>query len=177
TAIAAEGPGGFYRGSVAERIAAAVRAAGGVMTVDDLAGYQPIERAPILGSYRGYDVVSMPPSSSGGVILIEILNLLEGFDDLARDDPRRVHLIIEAMKLAYADRAAYLGDSMRSDAPLARLMSKAYATELRAHIDPERARPATDIRAAVPREGGNTTHFSVVDRFGNAVSNTTTLNF
>ena len=148
------------------------------MTRADLQGYRPIERTPVRGSYRGYDIVSMPPSSSGGVILIEILNILEGYGDIAADDIRRLHLTVEAMKLAYADRAAFLGDPAMVNAPLDRLLSKNYAANQRARIDPEKARPSAEIRAGneAPREGNNTTHFSVVDRFGNAVSNTTTLN-
>ena len=121
----------------------------------------------------------MPPSSSGGVILIEMLNMLEGYSDLAADEARRLHLMVEAMKLAYADRAAFLGDPASVRAPLPRLLSKTYAAQLRARIDPAHATPASEIRAEEQpaREGGNTTHFSVVDRFGNAVANTTTLNF
>ena len=111
-AIARGGPAAFYQGEIADRIAAAVAAAGGVMTRKDLEDYRPIERTPVRGSYRGHDIVSMPPSSSGGVILIEILNILEGYRDLVGDDARRLHLMIEAMKLAYADRAAFLGDPM-----------------------------------------------------------------
>ena len=177
-AIARDGPAAFYNGAIADRIAAAVRAGGGAMTRQDLADYRPIERTPLRGSYRGHDVVSMPPSSSGGVILIEMLNILEGYDDLAEDNVRRLHLTIEAMKLAYADRALFLGDPATVDAPLSRLTSKSYAARLRAGIDRERARPAADIRpGSVLNEGDNTTHFSVVDRFGNAVSNTYTLNF
>src|SRR3954466_13589565 len=179
TAIAQTGPRAFYEGAIADKIVTAVRAGGGLMTRDDLKNYQAIEHAPIRGRYRGYDVLSMPPSSSGGVILIEMLNILEGYPDLARDDGRRLHLMVEAMKLAYADRAAFLGDPASVDAPLARLLSKDYAAKLRARIDPARARPAREIHSggATVREGDNTTHFSVVDRFGNAVSNTTTLNF
>jgi len=121
----------------------------------------------------------MPPSSSGGVVLTEILNILEGYTDLGTDEVRRAHLMVEAMKLAYADRAAFLGDPASVDAPIARLLSKDYAAELRSRIDPDRARPASEIRPILPapREGANTTHFSVVDRYGNAVSNTYTLNF
>jgi gamma-glutamyltranspeptidase/glutathione hydrolase len=179
TAIAEEGPRAFYEGAIADKIAAAVRAAGGIMTREDLRNYQPIERAPVRGSYRGYDIVSMPPSSSGGVILLEILNILEGYGDLAADPARRLHLTVEAMKLAYADRAAFLGDPAMVEAPLPRLLSKSYASELRARIDPARARPSAEIHPALPppREGHNTTHFSVVDGAGNAVSNTYTLNF
>ena len=178
-AIARNGPRAFYDGAVADKLVAAVRAAGGLMTRDDLASYQPIEHEPVRGSYRGHAILSMPPSSSGGVILLEILNILEAYPDLANDDARRAHLMVEAMKLAYADRAAFLGDPASVEAPLARLLSKSYAAELRTRIDPERARPAADIRPALPapREGDNTTHFSVIDRFGNAVSNTYTLNF
>jgi gamma-glutamyltranspeptidase/glutathione hydrolase len=179
TSIARAGPRAFYAGAIAEKIIAAVRTAGGIMTRQDLEDYAPIERAPVRGSYRGHDIVAMPPSSSGGVILIEMLNILEGYGDLAADEARRLHLTIEAMKLAYADRAAFLGDPASVEAPLARLTSKRYAAQLRGGIDPEHARPAADIRAGrMPgREGDNTTHFSVIDRFGNAVANTTTLNF
>src|SRR6478752_7597961 len=171
TAIAETGPQAFYEGAIADKIVAAIRAGGGLMTRDDLKNYQAIERAPIQGRYRGYDILSMPPSSSGGVILIEMLNILEGYPDLAKDDGRRLHLMVEAMKLAYADRAAFLGDPASVDAPLARLLSKDYAAKLRARIDPARARPAREIHSggATVRAGDNTTHFSVVDRFGTGV--------
>jgi len=177
--IARDGPRGFYEGAIADKIANAVQAAGGVMTRDDLANYRPIERAPVRGSYRGYDIVSMPPSSSGGVVLLEILNILEGYRDLAADDARRAHLTVEAMKFAYADRATFLGDPASTEVPVERLISKDYAAEIRRGIDPEHARPAAEIRPTLPapHEGRNTTHFSVVDGFGNAVSNTYTLNF
>src|SRR5262249_11428437 len=137
--------------------------------------------AALRGTYRGYDIISMPPPSSGGVHLIEMLNILEGFplDRLGAGSPDALHLMIETMKLAYADRAEFLADSDEVAVPVARLISKPYAAELRARIDPARARPARDIRAGkpAPDSGGNTTHFSVVDRFGNAVANTTSLNF
>jgi gamma-glutamyltranspeptidase/glutathione hydrolase len=176
--IARDGPQAFYEGAIADKIVTAVRAAGGHMTRDDLRRYTPIEREPVRGSYRGHEVVSMPPSSSGGVVLVEMLNILEGYWELAADDVQRLHLTIEAMKLAYADRALFLGDPASVTAPLASLMSKAYAARLRAAIDPVRARAAADIQpGSGVREGDNTTHFSVVDRFGNAVSNTYTLNF
>ncbi|MFL6796378.1 MAG: gamma-glutamyltransferase [Xanthobacteraceae bacterium] len=177
-AIAEVGPSAFYQGDTAAKIVASVRAAGGLMSLEDLRTYQPIERAPVRGSYRGYDILAMPPSSSGGVILLEMLNILEGFSDLADDPALRVHRMAEAMKLAYADRAMFLGDPASVAAPLARLLSKTYAQELRSRIG-ERALPARDIGpgATQPREGFNTTHFSVVDRFGNAVANTYTLNF
>jgi gamma-glutamyltranspeptidase / glutathione hydrolase len=177
--IAKEGPGAFYEGPVAQKIADAVQAAGGVMTVDDLKNYQPIERAPVRGTYRGYDLVSMPPPSSGGVELLEMLNIMEGYDLTHDDEAQTLHLMIEAMKRAYADRALFLGDPDKVHNPVARLTSKSYAADWRATIDPARATPASDIRAGgiVQPEGRNTTHFSVVDRFGNAVSNTYTLNF
>jgi len=178
-AIARDGPDAFYRGPIAEKIAAAVRTAGGLMTADDLKHYRPLLRQPVRGRYRGHEIVSMPPSSSGGVLLIEMLNILEGFPLDAVDEATRAHLTIEAMKFAYADRAVFLGDPATVRAPLAQLMSKRYAARLRSKIDRKRARPAEEIRpfSALGREGDNTTHFSVVDRFGNAVANTYTLNF
>jgi gamma-glutamyltranspeptidase/glutathione hydrolase len=177
-AIARAGARAFYEGAIADKLAAAVQAAGGVMTSKDLADYHPIERAPLLGSYRNYPIIAMPPSSSGGVILLEMLNILEGYGDLANDEARRLHRAIETMKLAYADRAAFLGDPAQVQAPIGQLVSKAYAAVQRARIDPERARPSAEIRAgvAMKREGANTTHFSVVDRNGNAVVTTVTLN-
>jgi gamma-glutamyltranspeptidase / glutathione hydrolase len=178
-AIATDGPNAFYRGPIAEKIAAAVQAAGGVMTVDDLLGYSAYEREPVRGTYRGYDVVSMPPPSSGGVELIEMLNILEGYDLAHADEVQKDHLLVEAMKRAYADRALFLGDPDKVKAPVAKLISKDYAATWRATIDAEHATPASAIRAGgtVQQEGRNTTHFSVVDSAGNAVANTYTLNF
>ena len=180
--IAHEGSRAFYEGPIAQKIAAAVQAAGGVITADDLKSYQAIERPPVRGSYRGYDVISMAPPSSGGVELIEMLNILEGYDlgGVAHANAAQaLHLMIEAMKRAYADRALFLGDPDRVANPVSLLTSKNYAADWRAGIDPVHATAAADIRAgAVVRpEGRNTTHFSVVDRFGNAVANTYTLNF
>jgi gamma-glutamyltranspeptidase/glutathione hydrolase len=180
TAVAEQGPRGFYEGPVADRLAEGVRDAGGIMTADDLKNYQPAIRTPVRGSYRGYDIVSMPQPSSGGVVLIESLNILEGFDlaALKQGSGPSLHLLIEAMKRAYADRARYLGDPAFVSAPIATLIAKDYAAKLRASIDPEHATPADKVMSAAPmREGSNTTHFSVVDSQGNAVSNTTTLNF
>ena len=178
-AVAKDGPRAFYEGAIAQKLAAAVQAAGGVMTADDLKAYRAIERTPVRGSYRGYDIVSMPPPSSGGVALIEMLNILEGYD-LAHDDPAQaLFLMVEAMKRAYADRAWFLGDPDKVQIPVARLTSKNYAADWRATIDPAHATPASEIRAGaeIKAEGRNTTHFSVVDSFGNAVANTYTLNF
>lgn len=178
-AISKGGPRTFYEGHTADRIADAVRKAGGVMTKADLASYRAIERPVVRGTYRGYDVVSMPPPSSGGVHLIEMLNILEGYDlaKLGRG-AEALHLMIEAMKRAYADRATYMGDPDAVKMPIAGLISKPYAASLRAGIA-DRATPAADIRPGKPAdyEGRNTTHFSVIDRDGNAVSNTYTLNF
>jgi gamma-glutamyltranspeptidase/glutathione hydrolase len=177
--VARKGPRGFYDGPLAEKIASAVRAAGGIMTADDLKNYRAIEREPVRGSYRGYDIVSMPPSSSGGTLLIEMLNILEGYPLGERPaGPASLHLMIEAMKRAYADRAEFLGDPEAVEVPVDRLISKQYAAAARRAIDPQRARPSASIQAGRPAsEGENTTHYSVVDRFGNAVSNTYTLNF
>jgi len=178
-AIAKDGPRAFYNGPIAAAIAAAVQAAGGVMTAEDLKSYTAFERAPVRGTYRGYDIVSMPPPSSGGVELIEMLNILEGYDLGHEDAGQTMYLMVEAMKRAYADRALFLGDPDQVKAPIEKLISKDYAAAWRATIDPEHATPASAIRAGgtVQPEGRNTTHFSVVDSFGNAVSNTYTLNF
>jgi gamma-glutamyltranspeptidase / glutathione hydrolase len=177
-AIAQTGPSAFYDGPIARKIAAAVEAAGGVMTVDDLKNYRAVERTPVRGSYRGYDIVSMPPPSSGGVELVEMLNILDGYDFAHEDRVQQSFLMIEAMKRAYADRAFYLGDPDVLKNPVARLTSKDYAAKWRATIDPDHATPASAIRAGgLAPEGHNTTHFSVADRYGNAVSNTYTLNF
>ena len=180
TAIATQGPRGFYEGPVAEKLAGAILDAGGIMTADDLKSYRPVLRAPVRGTYRGYDIISMPPPSSGGVVLLETLNILEGFPmpDMKQGAAPSLHVMIEAMKRAYADRARYLGDPDFISAPVATLMSKEYAAKQRAGIDLDRATPWTDaLSATPPREGSNTTHFSVVDSRGNAVSNTYTLRF
>ncbi|MBR0958651.1 gamma-glutamyltransferase [Bradyrhizobium japonicum] len=181
SAVAAQGPRGFYEGPVAEKLAKAVTDAGGIMTPADLKTYQPIIRAPVRGTYRGYDIVSMPLPSSGGVVLIETLNILEDFRlaDLKQGSVASLHLLIEAMKRAYADRARYLGDPAFVNAPIETLVAKDYAAKLRAGISAERPTPSKELvsASATPREGSNTTHFSVVDARGNAVSNTYTLNF
>ena len=180
SAISAQGPRGFYEGPVAEKLVKAIRDAGGIMTSDDLKSYQATIRAPVRGSYRGYDIVSMPQPSSGGVVLLETLNILEGFPmhDMKQGTAPSLHVMIEAMKRAYADRARYLGDPDFVKAPVAILTSKDYAARQRASIDLDHATPWTDaLSATPPHEGSNTTHFSVVDHLGNAVSNTYTLNF
>jgi gamma-glutamyltranspeptidase / glutathione hydrolase len=179
-AIAQDGPRAFYQGPIAEKIVAAVRDAGGLMTLDDLKAYRPVLRTPVRGTYRDYQIVSMPPPSSGGVHLIEMLNVLEGYPlaDLGAGSVPALHLMIETMKRAYADRAEFLGDPDAVTVPVERLTSKGYAADLRRSIDRKRATPARDIRAGQPMaaEGNNTTHYSVVDAAGNAVANTYTLN-
>jgi gamma-glutamyltranspeptidase/glutathione hydrolase len=179
SAIAEQGPRGFYEGPVAGKLAAAVRNAGGIMTADDLRSYEAVIRTPVRGSYRGYDIVSMPLPSSGGTVLLQSLNILEGFAmaDMKQGSAPSLHLLIEAMKRAYADRARYLGDPAFVNAPVNVLTTKEYAAKQRAGIDPDRATPAGDVLAVNLREGSNTTHYSVVDTAGNAVSNTYTLNF
>jgi gamma-glutamyltranspeptidase/glutathione hydrolase len=177
-AIASDGPKGFYEGPVAEKIVAAVRKAGGVMTTEDMKNYPAILREPVRGTYRGYDIVSMPPPSSGGVHLIEMLNILEGYDLAKLPRGESLHVLAEVMKRAYADRATFMGDPDSVKMPVAGLISKKYAAALRTQIG-NRATPATEVRSGNPGdfEGQNTTHFSVIDSDGNAVSNTYTLNF
>jgi len=182
--IAENGPKEFYEGAIAERIAADMKAHGGPMppmTETDLAAYKPVVRAPVKGSYRGHEIRSMPPPSSGGVHLVEILNILEGFPiaELGHNGAETIHLMAEAMKLAYADRSEYLGDPDFWPVPVAGLTSKAYADHLRATIDRELARPSEQIKPGDPLayESPDTTHFSVMDRWGNAVANTYTINF
>ena len=180
SAISEQGPRGFYEGPVAEKLAKAIKDAGGIMTLEDLKAYQPVIRAPVRGIYRGYDIVSMPLPSSGGTVLVEILNILEGFQlgDMKQGSAASLHVMIEAMKRAYADRAHYLGDPAFVNAPTQVMITKDYAAKQRASIDLSRATPWADALATTPpREGSNTTHYSVVDSRGNAVSNTYTLNF
>jgi len=179
--IAEQGPGALYRGPLGEKIVAAVVAAGGVMSMDDLAAYEAKVRAPVTGTYRGYEIVSMPPPSSGGAHIVQILNILEGFPIswTGANSAETIHLMAEAMRLAYADRSEYLGDSDFVDVPLKGLTSKAYAAALRGKIDRHRATPSSMVKPGKPQpyESDQTTHFSVVDKDGNAVSSTYTINF
>ncbi|MEM5474390.1 gamma-glutamyltransferase [Hoeflea sp. AS60] len=179
--IAAEGPDGFYKGPVAEAISASVKEAGGSMSLEDLAGYKAVLREPVSGSYRGYEIVSMPPPSSGGTHIIEILNVMEGYPIgfLGHNSSDTIHLMAEAMKRAYADRSEYLGDPDFTDVPVAALTSKDYAEKIREGISLNRATPSSTIKPGTltPYESDQTTHFSIVDKDGNAVSNTYTLNF
>jgi gamma-glutamyltranspeptidase/glutathione hydrolase len=174
--IADSGPRVFYRGSIAERIVEEMARGGGLITRQDLAHYRAKWRNPIEISYRGYTIYTMPPPSGGGVTLAEILNVMEGYAPLPPfGSAQLMHLQTETMRRAYADRNAFLGDPDVVDMPLSRLLSKSYAAGLRADINPQRATP-TPPAAGQRSEGTETTHFSVVDADGNAVSCTTTLN-
>jgi gamma-glutamyltranspeptidase/glutathione hydrolase len=179
--IASHGIRDFYQGETAQLIVDEMQRHDGLMTLEDLRNYQPSVRAPIHGTYRGHDVYSMSPPSSGGTHIVQILNILEGYDmaQLGHNSAASIHRMAEAMRLAYADRASFLGDTDFVEVPLDGLTSKAYATELRKGITLEQARPSSDIRAGTPAayESPETTHFSIVDRWGNAVSNTYTINF
>ena len=176
--IAEQGRDGFYAGETARLIAEEMRRGGGLITEADLAGYQAKPRTPVAGSYRGHRVVSMPPPSSGGVILVQMLHMLERFQPakLGHNTTAAMHLVAEIEKRAFADRAAWMGDSDFFDVPVATLISKPYAEKRAAGIDTARRSDPGSIQEGPARESTETTHFSVVDRFGNAVANTTTLN-
>lgn len=179
--IADQGPDGFYKGETAQAIVDAVQAAGGRITMEDMAGYKALSRDPVRGTYRGYEIVSMPPPSSGGIHIIQILNTLEGYPIgfLGHNSSETIHLMAEAMKRAYADRSEYLGDPEFYDVPQAQLISKDYAADIRKGISLGRAMPSDQIKPAdlTPYESDQTTHYSIVDKDGNAVSNTYTINF
>jgi gamma-glutamyltranspeptidase / glutathione hydrolase len=174
------GPNEFYEGQTAQLIAADMKSHHGLLTLEDLRGYVAKERQPLRGNYRGYEVISMPPPSSGGAVLIEMLNILEGYDlkkmDWASSD--RYHLMTEAMRRAFADRAEYMGDTDFVKVPISGLVDKKYAAQLRSTINPERASTSEQVKAGKPvgYESEETTHFTVVDAEGNAVANTYTLN-
>jgi gamma-glutamyltranspeptidase/glutathione hydrolase len=176
--IARDGEAAFYRGPIARAIVAEMQRHDGLVSAADLAGYHVVEREPVRGSYRGLQIVAMPPPSSGGVHIVQMLNLLERYplQRLGAGSAATLHLMAESMKLAYADRAEYLGDADFVHVPLQGLTAKAYADELARKIDPEHAMPAPRPGAPQPYEGTQTTHFSVADAQGNAVSLTTTLN-
>ena len=174
------GPNEFYEGETAQLIVADIKRNHGLMTMEDLRGYVAKERTPVRGNYRGYEIISMPPPSSGGAVLIQMLNILEGFDlqKLEASSSDRYHLMAEAMRRAFADRAEYMGDTDFVKVPVPGLIDKAYAATLRATINTERASTSEEVRAGRPAgyESEETTHFTVVDADGNAVSNTYTLN-
>jgi gamma-glutamyltranspeptidase/glutathione hydrolase len=174
--ISDSGPDVFYRGQIADLIVAEMQRGGGLITKEDLQRYQAKWRDPVQLSYRGYTIYSMPPPSSGGVTMGELLNILEGYDSLPRfGTPAYVHIVAEAMRRAFIDRNRYLGDPDFVQMPLERLLSKSYAATLRAQIDPLRATP-TPPQTTSGSEAMHTTHYSIVDANGNAVAVTTTLN-
>lgn len=180
TRIARHGPDGFYKGPVSQAIATDMARHDGLITENDLRNYRVRERLPIMGDYRGYRVITMPPPSSGGIHLVQILNMMEGWPvgDWGAGSAQTIQHMAEAMKLAYADRSEYLGDADFVNVPVAGLTSKSYARNLAAQISASRARPSSDIRPGQPQpyESGQTTHFSVADKAGNAVAVTYTLN-
>jgi gamma-glutamyltranspeptidase/glutathione hydrolase len=180
-ALKRDGASALYGGKLGERVVADVQRLGGVLSLEDLRSYRVVEREPVRGSYRGHEIVSMPPPSSGGVHLVQMLNILEGFPlgELGVNSAAGVHLMSEAMRRAYADRSHYLADPDFVPVPVAALTSKDYAAALRAGIDPQRATRSQDVRPGKlpPPESKQTTHYSVMDRHGNAVACTVTLNW
>ncbi|EGJ33991.1 MULTISPECIES: gamma-glutamyltransferase [Moorena] len=180
--IAKHGAKAFYEGAIASAIVADMEANGGLITKEDLATYKPVIREPIRGTYRGYEIYSMPPPSSGGIHLVQMLNTLEAFPirKLGHNTAQTIHLMAESMKLAYADRSKFLGDPDFVPVPVAELTSKTYAERIRQRINPYRATPSSEIAPGNPTqrvESNDTTHYSVMDKYGNAVANTYTLNF
>lgn len=179
TQIAERGADGFYKGPVAERFAADMKAHGGLITLEDLAAYRAVERAPLRGTYRSLEVVTAPPASAGGATLLNMLNMLEGFElkPLGVGSARSLHVMAETMKLAYADRYRFLGDTDFVTAPVRGFISKDYARERAKLIDPDQARPPAEMGPGDPLkfESPSTTHFSVADADGNVVSTTYTL--
>jgi gamma-glutamyltranspeptidase / glutathione hydrolase len=191
----AKDPDDFYHGSLAREIAAAIQKGGGLITADDLAHYEVKEREPVRGTYRGYEVISSPPPSSGGIVLIEALNILEGYDlaQLGDRSAQSMHLTLEAFRRAFFDRSEFMGDPDYTKIPVAQLIDKKYAAAWRESIDPAHASPSKELKrpaifseleqyaaehppAAEHHESDQTTHYSVVDAEGNAVAVTTTLN-
>lgn len=179
--IARNGREGFYEGEVASRIVAEMAAGGGLITAQDLAQYRAVEREPVRGEFGDYQVVSAPPPSSGGIHILQILNILEGYDlaAMGHNSAAYLHRLTEAMKFAFADRSEYLGDPDFVDVPVQQLVDKRYAARLRQQISAEKAIPSAAIAPgrALRGESTDTTHYSVADRHGNVVSNTYTLNF
>jgi gamma-glutamyltranspeptidase/glutathione hydrolase len=172
-----QGRDGFYRGETARLIAEEMRRGGGLITEADLADYTAKERTPVTGTYRDFEIIGMCPPSSGGTALIELLNILEGYDlaELGHNSPAYLHLVTEAMRRAFRDRALYLADTDFATVPIERLTSKAYAAGLRAGIDPARAGTSSPADLTLPEESPETTHISIVDADGNAVAMTYTL--
>lgn len=177
SAIAERGNDGFYKGELATRLVKGVRAAGGIWSKQDLASYRVVERTPVVGHYRGWRVTSAPPPSSGGVALITMLNILSGYDLATMNETTRTHLIIEAMRRAYRDRAEYLGDPDFVTVPVSLLTNPFYAAGLRAGIRLDQATPSDMLPRATGGDASvDTTHFSILDKEGNAVAATLSVN-
>ncbi len=177
-ALGRAGLDGFYRGTVAKRLVEGVRAAGGIWTAQDLEQYRVVEREPVRGEYQGMQVVSVPPPSSGGVVLLSMLNILSGFPLDEYDAVTRTHLIIESMRRAYRDRAEYLGDSDFVPVPVARLLGQAHADTMRASINKAKATPSASLGGYATDPGGqDTTHLSILDSDGNRVAATLSINY
>ncbi len=179
--IAKKGKKAFYQGAITDRIVSDVAKHGGILSHSDFSNYKVSVTEPVMGSYRGYEIASMPPPSSGGVHLIQMLNILEGYDvgSFGQNSAAAIHLMAESMRLAYADRSKHMGDPKFWDVPVEGLLSKDYANELRSQIKLDTVNISSTILPGQPQdyESEETTHFSVVDKWGNAVSNTYTLNF
>jgi gamma-glutamyltranspeptidase/glutathione hydrolase len=177
--IQAKGPDVFYKGDIAQRVVAASKAHGGILTMKDFADYTVAETPPLTCSYRGYTIVSSPPPSSGGTVICEIMNILSAYpmDKMDAHSAKSVHLMVEAMRHAYVDRNFKLGDPAFIKNPIAMILSASHASAIRAKIDPVKATPSAQVQPGVPpHEGTNTTHYSVVDKAGNAVGITYTIN-
>ncbi len=177
--IAESGRDGFYSGDIADKLVNGVKKAGGIWTKEDLESYQIVEREPVRGQYNGIKITSAAPSSSGGIVLIEALNILSGYDLQKTDEITRKHLIVEAMRRAYHDRSLYLGDADFIDVPVKRLLNEDYAAGLRSTIRPDKALPSNMLSGEIQQqpEGANTTHFSIIDDEGNRVAATLSINF
>jgi len=177
--IARQGRAGFYAGETARLLVAEMQRGGGIITLQDLARYAPVERVPVRGTYRGYDIISMPPPSSGGIALVEMLNIMEGADlkAMGPNSAAHIHYETEAMRRAFRDRARWVGDPDFNRVPVARLTSKSYAAAQRASIDAQHASASAPADVDVTSEGVHTTHYSVVDASGMAVSVTYTLEY
>lgn len=178
--IADNGPDAFYRGEIAEIIAKDMKANGGIITQEDLAAYKPVWREPVRGVYRGHEIISMGPPSSGGTHIVQMLNILEGYNigKFGFGSAQAVHYMAEAMRYAYADRSEYMGDPDFVKIPLDKLTSQKYAGEIRGNIAANKAAKSVDVKPGqyMIKEGNNTTHYSVVDKWGNAVAITYTIN-
>jgi gamma-glutamyltranspeptidase/glutathione hydrolase len=178
TALAERGPDGFYKGAVAKRMVEGVRKLGGIWSLEDFADYRVVERKPLVGEYRGARIISAPPPSSGGVAVIDALNILSGFDLGAFDSATRKHLVVEAMRRAHRDRAEFLGDPDFVKVPTQRLTHHYYADGQRASIRADRATPSNMLPSIEgPGQGPQTSHFSLIDAEGNRVAGTQSINF